>query len=189
MTQIVDICKQPRETVRLPFAASQAVRVEKETGVPAQLNLVVSLIESKWISEAPANNCHGIKSLTGEPIITTEHLTPAQIEAERKRGIKILSLGKVFPSGKIEVKIRDSFKRFESLEKSFDGFADFIQFGSYMKPRWDRFLEHKDVDRLWAELGDSSLGPVYYTGEGYLSLKKQIEGQKNFKDALEKARG
>ena len=165
--------------------AKAAVHIERTRNIPAELSTVQCVIESAWLGKAIGNNAFGIKAVKGQPfrrVITTERLTPKQLEAERAKGYRIVSYNN--PVAVLE----QDFADYWTLEECFEAYADLLTKGRYFKDRFARYLEHRDPERLLNDMSGKDGQPPYFTGAGYVELWRSIANQSNVKAAIEEAR-
>ena len=165
--------------------AKAAVHIERTRDIPTELSTVQCIIESGWLSKAIGNNAFGIKAVKGQPfrrVLTTERLTPKQLEAERAKGYNIVSYKN--PVAVLE----QDFADYATLEECFEAYADLLTKGRYFKARYSKYLEHRDVERLLSDMSGNDGQPPYFTGAGYVELWRSIVRQANVKAAIQEAR-
>ena len=181
-----------QRAANLKLIAEGSVSIECKYSIPAELSTGQCIIESAWLAKAPANNCFGLKSPKGaaiyQTLATKELLTNAQIEAERKRGKNIISVGLLI-NGKRTVVIEERFQVFKSIEECFHAYARLLIAGRYFKTRFQRYLIHRNTERLLTDMSGADNQPPYFTGAGYVDLWRRITTQKNVIDAIAAARG
>lgn len=165
--------------------AHAAVHIERNRGIPAELTTGQCIIESAWLAKAIGNNAFGIKAVKGQPfrrVITTERLTPKQLEAEKAKGYRVAAYNN--PVAILE----QDFADYSTLEECFEAYADLLTKGRYFKDRFARYLVSRDLSKLLDDMSGKDGQPPYFTGAGYVELWKSIVSQKNVNDAIEKAR-
>lgn len=165
--------------------ARAAAHIERTRNIPAELTTGQCVIESAWLGKAIGNNAFGIKSVKGQPfrrVVTTERLTPAQLEAERAKGYRIISYVNQVAT------LEQDFADYWTLEECFEAYADLLTKGRYFKDRFARYLEHRDIERLLSDMSGKDGQPPYFTGAGYVDLWRSIVGQANVKAAIAEAR-
>ena len=174
-----------QRTSNLRKIAKAAVHIECTHNIPAELATVQCIIESAWLSKAIGQNAFGIKAAKGQPfrrVITTERLTPKQLEAERAKGYRIASYNN--PVAILE----QDFADYATLEECFEAYADLLTKGRYFRDRFARYLEHRDLERLLNDMSGKDGKPPYFTGAGYVELWRSIVNQSNVKAAIAEAR-
>lgn len=165
--------------------AKAAVHIERTRNIPAELATGMTIIESAWLGKSIGNNAMGIKAAKGQPfrrVVTTERLTPKQLEAERAKGYRIVSYER--PVAVLE----QDFADYATLEECFEAYADLLTKGRYFKDRFARYLEHLDLERLLSDMSGKDGQPPYFTGAGYVELWRSIVNQANVKAAIAEAR-
>jgi len=159
--------------IRLNEAACTAVRLERETGCPAQLPIAQWAIESKWgeMSVGHANN-FGIKRAARDTqwctIATQEVFTPAQLETWNRQ----------------PVEIDDHFADYPSLDASCRDYAWLITRGSPYHAAWQRRQQDKNIAEL---IG--GVARTYPTAPQYAELAEEIATQSNAVKAITEASG
>ena len=179
-----------QRAANLARIAQAAVALERSRLVPAELCTAQCIVESAWLSKAPGNNPFGIKAKPGQPsveVTTTEFLTPAQLARVRAAGRRILSATAV-PGGKLRVVLVDSFAAFPSLEDSFAAYGDLLIQGRHFRARFARYLQHRSVEQLLAEMSGADGQPPYATDPNYFSTVRSLMQQANVRAALAAAR-
>jgi len=174
-----------QRTANLHKIAKAAVHIERTRSIPAELTTGQCILESGWLGKAIGQNAFGIKAVKGQPfrrVITTERLTPKQLEAERVKGYRIVSYER--PVAVLE----QDFADYATLEECFEAYADLLTKGRYFKGRFARYLEHRDLDRLLSDMSGKDGQPPYFTGAGYAELWRSIVGQANVKAAIAEER-
>ncbi|MCX6599827.1 MAG: glucosaminidase domain-containing protein [Acidobacteria bacterium] len=179
-----------QRTANLARIAAAAVATEAATGVPAELCTAQCILESAWLEKAPGNNPFGIKARAGQPstpVLTTEFLTPQQLDRVRASGKEIRS---VEPStgGKQKVMMVDQFAAFPTLADAFTAYANLLVKGKYFAPRFARYQEHKNLPQLLADMKGADGQPPYATAPDYDTKILQLVNQNNVKTALAAAR-
>ncbi len=172
--------------------AAAARHIELLHGIPMELAVGQSIIESRWLEKCPANNCFGLKAPPGathfQTLETTEHLSDSQLAAVRKLGLKIIAISPERLKGKWVVRMEDRFQVFATLEECFEAYAELLLEGRYFKARFERFRQHGDLTKLLADMSGADGQPPYFTGAGYVDLWSAIVGQSNVRSAIVRAR-
>lgn len=149
---------------RLNEVARIAVRLEQETGCPAQLMIAQWAIESAWGAKPVGHaNYFGIK------------------KADRHTKCCTVPTREVI-NGKSVVEDLE-FADYDSLEDSCRDYAWLITQGLPYRTAWDCFRQDHSLDKLIA-----SVGHVYATDPNYTDLALAVARQANVTDAIEKAR-
>ena len=179
-----------QRTANLARIAAAAVATERATGVPAELCAAQCILESAWLEKAPGNNPFGIKARAGQPstpVLTTEFLTPPQLDRVRASGKQIQS---VEPStgGKQKVMLVDQFAAFPTLTDAFTAYANLLVTGKYFAPRFGRYQQHKNLAQLLSDMKGTDGQPPYATDPNYDTKILQLANQNNVKTALTAAR-
>jgi flagellum-specific peptidoglycan hydrolase FlgJ len=173
---------------RLNEVARIAVRLEQQTGCPAQLLIAQWAIESKW-GEKPVGhaNYFGIKRATRHTkwckVATEEVFTPAQLviwdhqhSASPARVITTLS------DGRLRVEIDDEFADYESLDASCQDYAWLITKGEPYQHAWQQYQDDRSLTEL---IG--GVARIYATAPQYTELAQEIATQPNVLNAIAKA--
>jgi flagellum-specific peptidoglycan hydrolase FlgJ len=174
-----------QRTTNLHRIAKAAVHIERTRNIPAELTTGQCILESGWLGKAIGQNAFGIKAVRGQlyrRVVTTERLTPKQLEAERAKGYRIVSYNN--PVAILE----QDFADYLTLEECFEAYADLLTKGRYFKDRFARYLEHRDLERLLSDMSGKDGQPPYFTGAGYVDLWRAIVNQVNVKAAIAEAR-
>ncbi|MFG6591286.1 glycoside hydrolase family 73 protein [Sulfitobacter sp. 1A12157] len=127
-----------------------AMRVSEQTGLDPRLVIAQSAQETGWGKHAPGNNYFGIKS-------------------HGKSGGNTMATNEVV-NGKT-VRINDSFRGYEDMGDSVDGYASFLQ----ENPRYRGMLSAPDLDSQVAELGKSGYATDPNYARSVASIAKSIQ--------------
>ena len=145
---------------RLSEVARIAVRLEQETGCPAQLMIAQWAIESAWGAKPVGHaNYFGIK------------------RADRHTKCCTVPTREVI-NGKTVIENLD-FADYDSLEDSCRDYAWLITSGAPFHTGWNRYRVDRDLNSL---IG--AVAGIYATDPNYASLVAVIAGQANVKQAL-----
>ena len=149
---------------RLDEVARIAVRLEAETGCPAQLLVAQWALESQWGAKpAGAANYFGIKKASRHEKCCTV------ITREVVNGKSIMqSL---------------QFADYDSLEASCRDYVWLITHGSPYRAGWERYRQDHDVQALIA-----AVAATYATDPAYKTLATTIASQSNITAAISNAR-
>lgn len=149
---------------RLNEVARIAVRLEQETGCPAQLMIAQWAIESAW-GEKPVGhaNYFGVK------------------KADRHTRCCTVTTREVI-NGKSVVENLE-FADYDSLEDSCRDYAWLITRGAPYRAAWDQYQKDTDLHALIA-----AVALVYATDPGYARLVTQLADQTNVSQAIADAR-
>ncbi|AIM40650.1 MULTISPECIES: glucosaminidase domain-containing protein [unclassified Sulfitobacter] len=131
-----------------------AMRVAQETGLDPRIIIAQAAQETGWGKSAPGNNYFGIKS-------------------HGKSGGNTFATNEVI-DGKT-VRINDSFRGYEGMGDSVDGYAQFLQ----ENPRYREMLSAGDLDGQLAALGKSGYAtdPNYAQSVGSIARSIQVPTQ------------
>jgi flagellum-specific peptidoglycan hydrolase FlgJ len=145
---------------RLNEVARIGVRLEQETGCPAQLLIAQWAIESKW-GEKPVGhaNYFGIKRAPRHTqccVVTTREVVNGKSVIENLE-----------------------FADYDSLEDSCRDYAWLITNGAPYHAGWEQYQEDRDLSSLIA-----AVARVYATDPGYAHLATLIVGQTNVEQAI-----
>ena len=132
------------QATELERIAEAAVLCEKETGFPAEVSTAQCILESAWLTQAPGNNCFGIKATdsNAQYCVTKEFLNGT------------------WQTCKL------AFETYPTLAACFVAHANLIMHGRPYADAWAGYQATKDLD---AFIG--AMAPVYATDPGY---SKQI---------------
>lgn len=151
----------PREFVRSFY--SQAIAVERSTGIDSIAILAQAAIESGWARSIPGNMFFGIKDRDG--INGNEQLlkTTEWSRSPNEKFPVILGIKKVIRNGEVwyVYRIRDYFRKYDSAEGSFRDHANFLM----RNPRYGKALRHKNnTFKLLKGIADAGYAtdPDYY---------------------------
>jgi flagellum-specific peptidoglycan hydrolase FlgJ len=174
--------------IRLNEVAQIAVRLEKETGCPAQLLIAQWAIESKW-GEKPVGhaNYFGTKRAACHTqwcaVTTHEVFTPAQLETwNHQHTTKPARLVAILPDSSLRVEIHDGFAGYDSLDASCQDYAWLITNGAPYHAAWEQYQKDRDLPVLIP-----AVARVYATDPGYAHLAAVVAGQANVKQAIAQA--
>ncbi len=126
--------KYPSQAKFIESIIPVALRMQKETGVPWQVIVAQTCLETGYGSSMPegSNNLHGIKytgslSATDKYVLswTKEHISASQLEAYKKQHPE-LEVVRTLANGKIEVRIKAAFCKFATIDESFEGYKKVI---------------------------------------------------------------
>lgn len=171
----------------LQEAAIAAKRVERNTGVPAEVLVAQWAIESGWGKKAPGNNCLGIKiypDCYGKQLLsTTEWFTDAERDyfLSMGRGRKAELKNPDQPAngkGKREYACLDLFATFPSLEACFARRAELFTLRPY-RLALEIYLAEGDMERFVR-----GFGAIYATSPTYADLVLKIINQRNVQLAM-----
>lgn len=131
-----------------------AMRVSQETGLDPRIIIAQAAQETGWGKSAPGNNYFGIKShgKSGGNTFATNEVVDGQT-----------------------VRINDSFRGYEGMGDSVDGYAQFLQ----ENPRYRDMLAAGDLDGQLAALGKSGYAtdPNYAQSVGSIARNIQVPTQ------------
>jgi len=149
---------------RLAEVARIAVRLEAETGCPAQLLIAQWALESQW-GAAPAGvaNYFGIK------------------KASRHEKCCTVLTHEVIAGKRVEQNLE--FADYDSLEASCRDYAWLITHGAPYRAAWERYQRNRDLRALIA-----AVAGTYATDPNYKALATTIAGQANVATAINTAR-
>ena len=154
----------PNRNILLAEIARIAVRIERETRVPAKMLIAQWAVESEWGAEPIGlYNVFGIKCASRHDIcrqVTTHEVVKGK-----------------------RVKVVQMFADFPSLEAACRDYAWIISHGAAYRPYWDSFLQTGNVDPLIA-----GVAKRYATDPNYACLVTTISKQRNVAAAIAEAR-
>lgn len=149
---------------RLQEVARIAVRLEAETGVPAQMLIAQWALESQWGAKpAGQANYFGIK------------------KADRHERCCTVTTHEVVNGKSVQMDLE--FADYDSLEASCRDYAWLISNGAPYRDAWQKFKRTGDVHNLIFDISR-----VYATGLQYAQLATQIAGQSNVARAIAAAK-
>jgi flagellum-specific peptidoglycan hydrolase FlgJ len=149
---------------RLAEVARIAVRLEAETGCPAQLLVAQWALESRWGAKpAGRANYFGVK------------------KAARHNQCCTVTTREVVNGKSVVQKLE--FADYDSLEASCRDYAWLITHGAPYRAAWKQYLVDRDVPALIA-----AVARVYATDPNYAALARTIAGQSNLAKAIETAK-
>jgi flagellum-specific peptidoglycan hydrolase FlgJ len=149
---------------RLAEIAAIAVRLERETGVPAALLVAQWAVESAWGARPiGAANYFGIKK-------SARHARSCRVQTAEHIGGK-------------RIEICAEFADYNSLEDAARDYAWLISNGWPYREAWKQYLATRDFDGLAA-----AIARVYATDPQYGLLIRTVAKQDNVRAAIETAR-
>jgi flagellum-specific peptidoglycan hydrolase FlgJ len=170
---------------RLNEVARIAVRLERETGCPAQLLIAQWAIESKW-GEKPVGhaNYFGIKRAARHTkwctVTTEEVFTPAQLETwNGQHTTKPARIIATLPDGRLRVGVDDEFADYDSLDASCQDYAWLITHGAPYRQAWQQYQQDKNLPGL---IG--GVARMYATAPRYAELAEEVAAQSNIVKAI-----
>jgi flagellum-specific peptidoglycan hydrolase FlgJ len=172
---------------RLNEVARIAVRLDQETGCPAQLLIAQWAIESKW-GEKPVGhaNYFGIKRAgrhtKWSTVATQEFFTPAQLAAWNRQHGSLAHVLATLPDGRQRVELEDEFADYDSLDASCQDYAWLITHGEPYREARQRYQQDKDIAEL---IG--GIARTYATAPRYAELAEEIAIQPNVAKAVAEA--
>jgi flagellum-specific peptidoglycan hydrolase FlgJ len=170
---------------RLNEVARIAVRLEQETGCPAQLMIAQWAIESAWGAKPVGHaNYFGVKRAARHTmwctVTTQEVLTPAQLEAwDHQHATRPARPIETLPDGRHRVEIDDEFADYASLNASCQDYAWLITHEKPYRETWQRYQQNKDLADLIGGVAQN-----YATAPGYAKLGEEIATQSNVLTAI-----
>jgi flagellum-specific peptidoglycan hydrolase FlgJ len=126
--------KYPEQAKFIESIIPVAMRIQQETGVPWQVVVAQTCLETGYGQSMPegSNNLHGIKyfgplSETDKYVMswTKEHISASELEKYKKSHPE-LEIVQTLSDGKIEVRIKAAFCKFDSIDESFEGYKKVI---------------------------------------------------------------
>jgi len=166
-----------------------AVKIENETGFPAEAMVAQWAIESEW-GERPAcrQNYFGIKRSSrnklGCTARTSEVLSAHQVEQWNRLHPDAPPIrGQPAGSGGMRVETSQQFADYRTLEESCRDYAWMIQNAPPYGVAWARYTATKDPKRLLAELAG-----IYWSDPDYVKKANAVLNQTEVVDALATAR-
>jgi flagellum-specific peptidoglycan hydrolase FlgJ len=155
---------EPDRKQRLDEVARIAVKLESETGLPAQMLVAQWALESKWGAKPAGHaNYFGIK------------------KASRHEKCCTVTTHEVVNGKSVEMDLE--FADYDSLEASCRDYAWLISNGKPYREAWRRYQQDRNVNNLVF-----GIAQTYATGLGYAQLATQIAKQANVADAIQRAR-
>lgn len=176
-----------------PEIAEMAVKMEKETGIPAAVTIAQWATESGWGQKGIGNNVFGMtkarRHTKSQTKSTTEDITYDQLmkfsPAERA-SVRTLDGQPINGpwQGKMKVKMDREFADFDTLEDAFRDHARLLSAntGPY-KTAFDRYKMTGDVQGFIRDIA-----PTYATDRNYSNVIGRIAGQRNVMDAIGSSR-
>lgn len=140
---------------RVRRVAEAAVKVEADSGFPAEIIGAQAGLESAWLASAPGNNPFGWKSSIGalpskrQLLKTTEVLTDDQLAVYQNAtdGRALISRERL-PSGLWRCQVMDFFDKFDSLSDAFHKHAYRLMHWPRYAPSWKRYVEAENGTRM-----------------------------------------
>jgi flagellum-specific peptidoglycan hydrolase FlgJ len=179
-----------QRALNLARIARAAVSLERTSEVPAELCSAQCILESGWLEKSPGNNPFGIKAKAGEastPVLTTEFVTPVQLNRLRAQGKQIQTVGPL-AAGKHRITLIDHFAAYVTLEDAFFAYGRLLTEGRFFKNRFARYRTHRSLPLLLADMKGGDGDPPYATDPNYDTKILQLSGQSNVRAALAAAR-
>jgi murein DD-endopeptidase MepM/ murein hydrolase activator NlpD len=176
-----------------PEIAEMAVKMEKETGIPAAVTIAQWATESGWGQKSIGNNVFGItkarRHTKSQTKSTTEDITYDQLmkfNPEERASVRTLDGQPITGpwQGKMKVKMDRQFADFDTLEDAFRDHARLLSAntGPY-KTAFDRYKMTGDVQGFIRDIS-----PTYATDRNYSNVIGRIAGQRNVIDAIGSSR-
>lgn len=179
---------------RLTFAASLAVKIERESSaalkvpVPPECILAVWAVESEWGGKPCSNGYFGVKWTPGalQVVKTTHETVTAEWLANwnRDNPEHPARVVETLPDGMLSVLVDLLFADYPDEEASMRAFCQLISEADEYKSAWAAYESNRNLDALLTGIAE-----VYATGEGYLQLILEIAHQANVCQAIVAARG
>jgi flagellum-specific peptidoglycan hydrolase FlgJ len=174
---------------RLNEVARIAVRLEQETGCPAQLMIAQWAIESAWGAKPVGHaNYFGLKRASRHSrwctVATEEVFTPAQLETwnhqHASNPAKVIS---AVSDAQLRVEIDDEFADYDSLDDSCQDYAWLITKGEPYQQAWQQYQRNNILTELIARVAWA-----YATDPAYGSLAVKVANQPNVAAAISTAK-
>ena len=176
-----------------PEIAAMAVKMEKETGVPAQVTVAQWATESGWGKKGIGNNVFGItkarRHAKSQMSDTTEDITWDQLQKfspNERSSVRTMEGGEIKGpwDGKMKVRMKREFADFDTMEDAFRDHSRLIssQNGPY-KQAFDRYKMTGDVNAFVREMA-----PTYATDRNYAPTISKIANQDNVIKAISAAK-
>jgi flagellar protein FlgJ len=161
---VADVHMEDKRNERLAEVARIAVKLEAETGLPAQLLIAQWALESKW-GQQPAGqaNFFGIK------------------KADRHEKCCTVTTREVVEGRPVVADLE--FADYDSLEDSCGDYAWLITHGAPYREAWAQYQLDKNVHNLL-----SGIAHIYATDMQYGQLVTRIAEQSNVAQAVREAR-
>ena len=176
---------------RLAEMAAHAVRFERSTGYPADVIVAQWAVESAWgTRQSGRNNLFG---MTYRPrhsgfswVPTREELTAAGIAALPAAERATITSQTPMPNrpGFFNVRLKRRFADYATVNDSIQDKVSLVMTSPRYAAAWTGYLRNRNV----SEFIDAIAAAGYATAGNYMTLVKQIAGQKNVRDAIAKAR-
>jgi flagellum-specific peptidoglycan hydrolase FlgJ len=164
------------------------VRIEQETGCPAQLLIAQWAIESKW-GEKPVGhaNYFGIKRAARHTkwctVTTEEVFTMAQLETwDHQHAASPARVITTLPDGRLRVEIGDEFADYDSLDASCQDYAWLVTKSEPYQHAWRQYEQDKNPTGLIGRIART-----YATAPRYAELAEEIAAQPNVVEAITEA--
>ncbi len=135
-----------QEFMKAVFPLAQ--KIGKEIGLDPRLILAQSAIETGWGSKVKGNSFFGIKS-HGANVPSIKFQTQEEVDGKR-------------------IKIKDSFRAYDSLEDSIEGYGKFLM----NNPRYAKYLAADTLEDAAKELQKSGYATASNYGSTVLSIAK-----------------
>jgi len=157
----------------------QSLRLEKLTGIPAEVTAMQANLESNRLRKSDGNNCFGMKAVgrhTGRQLWRTREwfstALAARQWADKKPGRELLQKTgnhTIYSDGvtRYEWTVKDWFAKFETLESAFDDYGWLITHSTIYRSAWSAYQQHKDWRRLLSDIAQKYAGAsaeVYVRG-------------------------
>lgn len=175
-------------TTFLSLISPGAVAAEKRYGVPAELCITQSAIETGWGKRTIGNNWFGIKHAGRHSKsidkITREVFQARTLENYRKRfPDRIISVTQR-PDGLFDIVCREPFADFDTVADGCLDYAFMLSGGvNAYKRAWKQYQHDRDVEKY-----ARGIAAAYATDPGYGDLIVKIMKQRNVREACKNAR-
>ncbi len=179
-----------QQLASLARIAHSAVALERATEIPAELCTAQCILESNWLAKAPGNNPFGLKAAPGQPTVrflTRETFTPKQLAAAKAKGTEIQSVGPLV-NGFQQVMMFDEFAAFNTLDDAFLAYGRLLVKGKYFAPRFQKYQQHKSLEKLLNDMQGADGLPPYATDKNYVATVLTLIRQANVQQAIATAR-
>ncbi len=145
----------PSRAQRLEEISDIAVKLENETGYPANVLIAQWAVESRW-GEHPSchSNYFGIKfnptrNADSCWVDTAEAFSPAELQGwNRSHPDRLGRVLRSFPDGSMTVAISDQFAEYASLEDSSRDYVALIENAPPYRTFWKKYLDNHDAMQL-----------------------------------------
>lgn len=176
-----------------PEIADIAVKMEKETGVPAAVTIAQWATESGWGQKAIGNNVFGItkarRHSKSQLKSTTEDITYEQFKKfspAEQASVRSMDGSTISGpwQGKMKVRMDREFADFDTLEDSFRDHSRLLSSGQGpYKAAFERYKATGDVQSFIRDIA-----PTYATDRNYANVIGNIARQQNVTSAISSAR-